>query len=98
MDEYGEWQNLHSPNPRRRHKNSKSKGYGGLTDLQKAIQRLTQRTRTTPPRLFDLARARRQSLRKRPIPRHRPRPRAPLQSRTVESQEKSQKQSRRRVG
>jgi hypothetical protein len=27
-----------------RDKNSKSKGYGGLTDLQKAIQRLTQRT------------------------------------------------------
>ncbi len=27
-----------------RDKDSKSKGYGGLTDLQKAIQRLTQRT------------------------------------------------------
>ena len=51
MDEHGEYQNLPSPNPRRRDKNSKSKGYGGLMDLQKAIQRLAQRIQSPPPHL-----------------------------------------------
>ena len=53
MDEHGEYQNLPSPNPRRRDKNSESKGYDELTDFQKAIQRQARRTRgptPTPPR------------------------------------------------